>query len=41
MMMMMSFNVNHVMSLIRRRIEGRHEEKGKDSGKGEQRKKRK
>lgn len=37
MMMMMSFNLNHVMSLIRRKIEGKHEEKEKDSGKGEQR----
>lgn len=41
MMMMMSFNLNHVMSLIRRKIEGKHEEKEKDRGKGEQRKKRK
>lgn len=41
MMMMMSFNLNHVMSLIRRKIERKHEEKEKDSGKGEQRKKRK
>lgn len=29
MMMMMSFNLNHVMSLIRRKTEGKRKEKGK------------